>query len=108
VEFALTWSHLKFATEMALANIVSNQQASPITLAKSTPASPKAVRNSNGFMRIGISPPPALSPPSHPSASSGSGNRDFRHPNSQNAINCTKRTKSKPSTISNVSLVALM
>jgi hypothetical protein len=39
---------------MALANIVSNQQASPITLAKRIATSPKAVRNSNGFMRIGI------------------------------------------------------
>jgi hypothetical protein len=58
VEFALTWSHLKFATEMALANIVSNQQASPITLAKRIATSPKATRHSNGFMRIGILPPP--------------------------------------------------
>jgi hypothetical protein len=63
VDLALTWSHLKFATEMALANIVSNQPASPITLAKRTAACPKAMRNRNGFMRIGTwSPKPSTGP----------------------------------------------
>jgi hypothetical protein len=42
---------------MALANIVSNQPASPITLAKRTAACPKAMTNRNGFMRIGTWPP---------------------------------------------------
>jgi hypothetical protein len=44
-------------TRMALANIVSNQPASPITLAKRIAACPKARRNRNGFIRIGIWPP---------------------------------------------------
>ena len=34
--------------------IISNQPASPKTLAKSTAIGPKATRNRNGFMRIGI------------------------------------------------------
>ena len=42
---------------IAPTHIISNKQASPKTLAKSTAIGPKAMRNSNGFMRIGIRPP---------------------------------------------------
>jgi hypothetical protein len=42
---------------IARKHVISNKQASPKTLAKSTAIGPKAMRNSNGFMRIVISPP---------------------------------------------------
>ena len=40
--------------KMARTHMVSNQQASPNTLAKSTATCPKTMRYRNGFMRIGI------------------------------------------------------
>ena len=51
---ALTWSHVKLAKEMARTHMISNQQASPIALAKSTVSGPKAMRYRNGFMRMVI------------------------------------------------------
>jgi hypothetical protein len=42
---------------MARTHVISNKQASPTTLAKSTANGPKAIRNRNGFMRISIRPP---------------------------------------------------
>jgi len=53
-DLALTWSHVKLAKEMARTHTVSNQQASPNTLAKSTASGPKAMRYRNGSMRIVI------------------------------------------------------
>src|SRR5262249_20707947 len=51
-------------------HIISNQQASPITLAKSTAIGPKAMRYRNGLMRIVISaaPQPLARPQHHQSA----------------------------------------
>jgi hypothetical protein len=56
--------HVKLTKEMARTHTISNQQASPKTLAKSTAIGPKAMRNRNGFMRIGIwfPPEPSISP----------------------------------------------
>ena len=49
---AITWSQVKLAKEMARTDTISNQQASPIALAKSTASGPKAMRYRNGLMRI--------------------------------------------------------
>ena len=49
MDLALTWSHVKPWT-----HTISNQQASPNTVAKSIARGPKAMRYRNGLMRIGI------------------------------------------------------
>jgi len=60
VDLALTWSQVKLAKEMARTRTISNQQASPNTLAKSTATCPKTMRYRNGFVKIGIWLPSTL------------------------------------------------
>src|SRR5215469_13421898 len=82
----------------ARTHIISNQQASPITLAKSTAIGPKAMRYRNGLMRIVISAAPQpLARPQHHQSAACWGARKSPAPNERD-LSLTNLAEALPST----------